>query len=573
MVNHDNYLIGVTSGSESGVCLFRDNKLVAAVSEERFSRIKNDSSFPDQSINWLITQFNLKKKFPYNICYGFSNGLDNKCTIRNLLESLPNDASLNANALKVISNRFETEETIDNNKVSEFNNKIKKYFPNSILNFFHHHDSHRACSFFSGLSDFFTLTSDGRGDGLSLTFSKFSKGNDFKDIYHTYHFQSLGYFYGRMTHLCGFKANRHEGKVTGLSAKGDPSEANALVDKMINFKNGKIVSSLGDYYLPYFSNYSKKLLDEASNYSKEDLAAAAQFKLEEIVLSLVRFYTKDEKTFNLCLAGGVFANVRLNQKLKELKKINNLFVFPNMSDGGISVGACYEFLRINNRNFHKTNGIIFNNSKKNMYLGPSLNTNKLVKISMKNKKEYKKLNENDLIDYTINHLLNDELVALCFGNAEFGPRALGHRSLLAVPSNKKITDKINKSLGRDNFMPLAPVMIESVASKVIKNYRSDDPTSTFMVSTFNSKKILKKTSPAIVHDDESCRVQIIKKDDNPFLYKLLERLFFEKGIHCLINTSFNLHEEPIVGDENSVFSTFLKSNISALVSPPYIFKN
>jgi len=576
MLNLDDYLIGVTSGSESGACLFFKEKLVAAVSEERFSRKKNDSTFPFHSINWLIKEFNLKKKFPFKICFGFTNGLDKRCNIYDLLVKSYNDSILDTNNLSIISNRFQTENYIDSKKFSEFKEKIKNIFPNALLNFYHHHDAHRACSFYSGFENFYALTCDGRGDGLSLTLSKFIKNENFQEIYHAYHFQSLGYFYGRMTHLCGFTANRHEGKVTGLSAKGNPYKAIDLVNKMINFKNGKIFSNLGDYFLPYFSSYSKKLLIEAKKYSKEDLAAAAQFKLEEIVISLIKYYTKKENSFNLCVSGGVFANVRLNQKLKELKKVNNFFVFPNMSDGGISVGACYEYLRLKSHNFKKNidNKSIFTKKIKcNMYLGPNINVDQLVSTAKKYNKTFLRYSESDLIDCVIDLLLDNKLIALCYGRSEFGPRALGHRSLIALPSDKDIPKKINNSLGRDNFMPLAPVMIDEVASKVIKKFKYEDPTSPFMVSTFDAKKILKKTSPAIVHSDNTCRVQIVKEEHNPFLFKLLKRLYYEKNVHCLINTSFNMHEEPIVGNEISIFNTFMKSKINALISPPYIFSN
>jgi len=560
-------LLGITSGSESGACLFIDDLLVAAVSEERFSRIKNDHSYPYQSLKWLTDHYELDKDSPLDIAFGFSNGVNiSIADIGKRLSEYP-AKSLTADFYKILFDRYTTEYEVDSKKIDDFIINSKNLFPNSKIFFEHHHNSHRACAFYSsGLTESFVLTCDGRGDGKSLTFSKFTPDIGFEEIYYAHHWESLGYFYGRITGLCGFTPNRHEGKVTGLSAHGNPMAAKNLMNQMIYFKDGKIYSNLGPYFTPFFTNFSDDLIQAASQFSREDLAAAAQHHLEHILTCLVKFYTKNHVNFNLCVAGGVFANVKLNSALKNIEGIDNFYVFPHMSDGGIAVGACYSHL-------YSNPSIERPKPKGSMLLGPTLSHDSLEFIARSNGKKYSSLNEDDLIDKCIEILKAGGLLALCSGNSEFGPRALGNRSLLALPSDKAITKKINRSLSRDDFMPLAPVMLARKAKELLIDFNTVDLTLPYMVSTFQSSQKLKESSPAVVHIDGTCRAQIISDKQNPFLARLLEKLDSAHSIDCLINTSFNLHEEPIASNEESAFDTFTKSHVEALVCPPLIIFN
>lgn len=563
MIDNQNILLGITSGSESGICLFLNNKLTAAVSEERFTRIKNDHEYPFHSINWILQTYGINNEAVIQIAYGFTNGLNVSITdIGERLSEYPNEL-LTINFYKILFERYNTEFIIDSNKKNHFITNTRKIFPNCSIFFEYHHNSHRSAAFFnSNFTHSYILTCDGRGDGKSLTFSQFTPGVGFEEIYFANHWESLGYFYGRITHLCGFTPNRHEGKVTGLAAHGNPNRAKELVSKMIYFKEGKIYTNLGSYYTPFFTNFSKELINAANEFSREDLAAAAQIHLEEILTSLIKYYTKHTESFNLCVAGGVFANVRLNSVLKNIDGLNNYYVFPNMSDGGIAVGACYSYIHSSTYAIPSPNN--------SMFIGPIINPDKLITLAISNNKVHLTLIESKLLEMCIDILLKGGLIALCKGESEFGPRALGNRSLLALPIDKSITKKINHSLSRDDFMPLAPVMLTSVAKELLLNFDLKDSTAEYMVSTFQASDQLKKKSPAVVHIDGTCRAQIINYDENDFLSKLLDKLYKDFSIDCLINTSFNLHEEPIVSDHQSAFNTFIISNIDALVCPPVI---
>jgi carbamoyltransferase len=280
---------------------------------------------------------------------------------------------------------------------------------------------------------------------------------------------------------------------------------------------------------------------------------------------LINYYTSEIGDFNLCLAGGVFANVKLNSVIKKIKNLKKLYIFPNMSDGGLVVGACYEFLRRNKDNSFRS---AINNS---MYLGPSVSPAQMRALAENNSLKSYQLEINLLIDRCIEILGRGGLIALCQGRSEFGPRALGNRSLLALATGNDVVKKINQQLHRDEFMPFAPVMMLEKVRDLIDDFDEHDSTSKYMVSTFAASDILKKSSPAVVHIDNSCRIQTVSVEDNEFLFKLLDKLNSDYSIDCLINTSFNMHEEPIVSDELSIISTFIKSKVDVLVSPPYLF--
>lgn len=565
-VSTDSLVIGINHGSESGACLFKGTSLEAAVAEERFTRKKLDDSYPFKSIEWICREYSINKNDEIEIGYGFTNGA--QINLSNIFERISEykNFSDQKQEIDTIFERYSTEWEVDRGKFDIFKNITKQIFPKGNIHIFDHHVCHRSAAFFcSGFKEAYILTCDGRGDGKSLTFSKSLDGNQFEEIYFANNWESIGYFYGRITSLCGFTANRHEGKITGLAASGDPRPAMNFVQKMINVKNGKVYSNLGPYYKPYFSNYSDQLLSESKNYRREDLAAAAQHHLEFMVLSLIDFYTSKLDEFNLCLAGGVFANVKLNHKIKNIRNLKNLYIFPNMSDGGLSVGACFEVMRKKSKNLFESK------FKRSMYLGPNISTDNLQNLAQNNYLNSKKLDTHALIDRCVEILTSGGLIALCQGRSEFGPRALGNRSLIALPTDRSITQKINKHLSRDDFMPFAPVMMLEKARSLIEDFNDNDLTSQFMVSTFSASEVLKNSSPAIVHIDGSCRIQTITSDDNYFLFCLLQKLNEKYKIDCLINTSFNMHEEPIVSDEVSIIDTFLKSGVEALVSPPFIF--
>ncbi|MBI2004032.1 hypothetical protein HYS72_01055 [Candidatus Pacearchaeota archaeon] len=554
-----NNLLGICAGGPSGVALFQNEKLILAVNEERFTGIKLDRAYPHNSINWCLKESGLFPKEIDAICYGFSNGIEQGNFVASMIKRIY-EYSTDPKSLKAICERLSIEAEVDSKKRKSFYEETSKIFPEIPIYSCSHHQAHQACAYMaSPFKKALVITSDGRGDFESFTVSA-ANSKGINKIYSAFSWESLGYFYGRITHLCGFKPERHEGKILGLSAHGNPKLAKQLVDKMVEVKDGKIHTFPGDFYTPFFTNYSKRLKNEASKFSKEDLAAAAQLKLEDIVCKIVSNNIHKTGLKNICLAGGVFSNVRLNQKIKNLPKVNDVFIYPNMGDDGLCAGAVYHKLLYE----HKT----LSSPIKSLYLGPKISNNAL--LSTLRKKEFKVEKPINLHEEVVKLLAKEKVIALVQGRTEFGPRALGNRSILLTPDSKSLSDSLNARLNRNDFMPFAPVIASNLAERCLVNYSKSQFSARHMVITYDVSSEFKKNSPAVVHVDGSVRPQVVFKEDNFFLYELLNHWYNKTGKLCLINTSFNLHENPIASLEKDVIHSFESNAVDCLLFPPYI---
>ncbi|DAB28567.1 MAG: hypothetical protein A2513_05370 [Sulfurimonas sp. RIFOXYD12_FULL_33_39] len=555
------YIVGISCAGESGAALFKNSELICAANEERFSRIKLDTAFPINALEWCLSYANIDKEKIDRVVYGFSSGCEiQEEKINWISELLAIDISTKAGVIK--HERVITETTVDQKNYEEFLSNIKVFFLRDIpITRVNHHMSHIASAYIpSCMREAIVVTADGRGDYSSVTIG-IASPDGYRGLYAAPSWSSFGYFYGRMTKLCGFTPNRHEGKVTGLAAFGDYTKALSFVQKMIYIENGKVVTNLGDYYKPFFTNYSDLLEEEAREFSREDLASATQYHLENMVTELISFYAKKTNIKNIALAGGVFSNISLNQAIYNIDKEFDVFVYPNMGDAGICVGGCYAWLWSEKR--------ISSKKIDSMYLGYKIDSqNILNQLKAYDCTAYK---PDDIYATVVEMLKEGKTVGVVQGQAEFGPRALGNRSILASPQNGNIIKRINKQLGRDIFMPLAPVMMLDLASEFVefKDKNSFDK-GYFMTMTFNAKPKLKEVAQAVIHVDETVRPQFVTLDSNEFVYNLLKAWYIETGCPALINTSFNSHEEPIINDEKDTLSSLAKGVVDVVVSPPYI---
>lgn len=552
-------ILGINNGGESGACLFKGSKLICAVNEERLSRIKLDDRFPIKSINWCLKFSNLKAYEIDVVCYGFTN-VNKQTYLETQLINRIN--SYDEKEKKFIKERLKIEKKVDLNKKNIFLKYCKKKFTNSKIHLVDHHESHKNVAFYSSnYSKAIVVTADGRGDKKSLTFSIFDKNKKKNiEVFTNYSWESLGYLYGRITNLCGFTANRHEGKVTGLAAHGNINKTKNFYKKIVSFNKNKIKFKLGNYYKPFFSNYSSVLRKEAKKYKIEDLSAGVQDILEKSICKIIYNISSKYKINKVCLAGGIFANVKLNQKILELNNISNVNIFPNMTDGGLCVGACIDYIKSK----YKSNNLFSNN----MYLGPDLNQEILIHKAKKYKLYvYKPKN---IIHDTANLIIQKKIIGLVQGRTEFGPRALCNRSIICLANDSNLTKSLNDRLSRNDFMPFAPIISKELANKCLQNFKSFYNSSRFMTITFKVKNIFKKKCPAVVHVDNTVRPQIISKEDNLFAHKLLTHMFNKFGVLSLVNTSFNLHEEPIVNSEYDILRSFKKNAADYLVTNKYI---
>ena len=335
-------ILGINYLSESSVSLLENGKIKYSISEERINRVKNWWGNPFKSINYMLKDLNLTIKDIDIISTHGLIGINQKVPLENEFEEKKNEIHNSKlrrhqknNQLKNLESRYYHEKKVAI-RTKKYLSELKKKFKN--LEIHDHHDSHAATAYyFSGWKECHVLTIDGWGDQSSSKFYHAKKGN-LKEITRSYTLDSLGYFYGSITKLLGFKPHQHEGKILGLAAFGNKMKAYKEIAKMISFDK-KNNCFKGNYekglYIASFENKNLNFL--LKKYSKKDIAAATQKRLEDVVLDFIKYNIK--KKTKLALAGGVFANVKLNQKISELNKIEKIFVFPNMGDGGLSVGT------------------------------------------------------------------------------------------------------------------------------------------------------------------------------------------------------------------------------------------
>ena len=416
-----------------------------------------------------------------------------------------------------------------------------------------HHKSHAASAYFcSPFKSAKVFTFDGKGGFKSSSYFDARNGYFFEKDFNTT-FESLGYFYGNITKALGFKAERHEGKITGLAAYGKKTKILEYFKSFIKFQKGKINITLGDNYMPWFCEKEdlSSFYSNINKYSKEDVAYAAQYILEDIICKYIKSKIKTKKNVNICLAGGVFANVKLNQKIMEIKNVKNVYIQPAMSDAGLSIGSIFVFL---NKKF-----LIGPKFLDNVYLGSNApSAIKTLKSIKKNKIKYYKSDK--ISDILIKEFKNKNIVGFFNGRMEFGPRSLCNRSILYHCRDDTINKWINEKLHRTEFMPFAPVTIEELAPKC------------FMTMTYHCTAEFKKKCPAAVHIDGTARPQIINKKNNIVMYKILKDYLKKTGDLAVINTSFNKHEEPIVESIEDAISALKQNVVDTLIINKFICK-
>ena len=559
-------IIGVGFLSESSVALIENGKVIYAISEERLNRIKNWWGNPYKTIEFVLKKTKYKVK---DIDYFSTNGLSSiKNDIPNLsifqkkiieVENSKLKKNIKIKQVNFLKKRIKHEIKARNRVLRNLSSLKKKYKKVEIHD---HHKAHASSAyFFSGWNNCHVLTIDGWGDHSSSKLYHVSNGK-FKELSNSYTVDSLGYFYGSITKLLGFKPHRHEGKILGLAAFGNPHNAYDDISKMISY-DYKNNCFKGNYekglYIAKFKNPNLKFL--LKRYSREDIAAATQKRIEEVI---IKFLKKNiVKKTKLALAGGVFANVKINQKISNLKNIEKIFVYPNMGDGGLSVGSAA--LSYFNHGKLKSKKI------SDVYLGPKYSNKEVLKEIKKSKLKYVKFKDPAKF---IAKKLSEGFVVGCFqGRMEFGPRALGNRSILVHAKDKSVNDWLNKKLKRTEFMPFAPITLKNKAHEMYSDLGSKYISTKFMTVTCNCKKKMIKISPAAVHVDDTARPQLIDKKDNFKIYDILNKYYKKTKIPNLINTSFNVHEEPIVCTPNDAIRAFKTSKLDYLYIESYIVFN
>ena len=416
-----------------------------------------------------------------------------------------------------------------------------------------HHLSHAANAYLaSGFDRALCITLDGYGSGLAGSVSE-GKDGKIKRLHGIKFPNSLGSLYEHVTSSLGFKPSRHEGKIVGLASYGDPDILSEALLSRIEQKDGDF--KIAGANSVYFSRYL------ASKFPKIDVAAAYQKVLEVVATNFVKYWVEKTGIDTVVLSGGVTANVKLNQRIFEIEGVNHIFVYPNMGDGGCGTGAAL---------YHSWPGGT-KASIENAYYGPDYSDDEIKAALEKGGLSYTQ--PENYAEEVAKNIHAGKVVARFNGRMEYGPRSLGNRSILYHAREPEVNQWLNKRLGRTEFMPFAPVTLFEARERFYKNIKGAEHTAEFMTITFDCTEEMRKECPAAVHVDGTARPQLVKREQNPGYYDIIKEYEKLSGVPCLINTSFNMHEEPIVCSPDDAVRAFLDGKLDYLAIGPYLAKH
>jgi carbamoyltransferase len=562
------------SGShDAGAALFEDYKLLAAVQLERLTRYKCDGrEHPDLAIDEVLSIAGKTRKdvdaagfsrteFP-TIFYKNIRGVR---WIREKYRKYVEKRSRRYMPREFL--RFKTTDINDIFKVDKFR-LASGFREDTKIFFYNHHEAHAlAPLFYSDWNDALLVTADAGGDTVNYSHRHFANGT-LKTIYGGEEclltplpIDSIAYAYMTMTAALGFIPLRHEGKLTGLAAYGQPILADKIAARFFVDENGRITSNFGDY--PEMVKFIHGL---AKGVSREDASASIQQVLESTILRSIGRLLQRTKAHHLGLAGGVFANVRLNRLIAQQLPIDEIFIFPAMSDEGMPAGGvlCYLLQRDGLPHW-----LLQRHRLRDLYFGRDY-TN-LIDDAMAAYPQIRRTNESS-VEGAARRLNAGQLGAIYVGRMEYGPRALGARSILANPSRRQTHDLLNQRLSRSEFMPFAPVIAAEKAATVFDVNPVNAYACRFMTITCNVKPEWRDRIAAVVHVDGSARPQTIERETNPLYYDILTAFERESGLPVLVNTSFNVHEEPIVNRPSECIRALLDGRIDFVVTTQGLYE-
>jgi carbamoyltransferase len=565
-------ILGLQTGHEASAALFEGDRVVAAVSDERLSRIKNDGGeLADISIDEVLRIAGrtrgdidalalLYTFFPEEYVRRETWGKELERRLHRLRHRGERRANLALGnfieRLEARGKRFE-----DHFKREAF---LKgERFDAAQVAFYDHHDSHAlpaAC--YSGFERCAVITMDGNGDrGISHTSGVFEAGR-----YRRLHVTdsegaSAGLFYSHITRLLGFQALRHEGKVVGLAAMGDPAKLDGPFGEALRIsRDGARLDSAFVGRPQAEARRHAFLRDAIAGHSREDVSAAAQRRLEEVGLELVTRFLAETGMRNVALNGGVFANVKLNQRIAELPEVDSVFVFPAMSDTGNAIGAILlELAQRDPAAFARARRPL-----EDVYWGPEYSDEAVAAELGDRGLAARRLDEAGMVEAAAGAIHAGRIVGWFQGRMEFGPRALGNRSMLARPTDASINDWLNERLDRSEFMPFAPSVLEEHADEIFMNVAKARHTARFMTITFDVRPEWRARIPAVVHVDGTARPQLVERRSNPLYHRLITAYRERSGIPLVLNTSFNVHEEPIVCAPREAVQAFVERRVDCL---------
>ncbi|MDD5614055.1 MAG: carbamoyltransferase [Candidatus Omnitrophica bacterium] len=579
------YILGLSCYyHDSAAALLKEGALVAAAQEERFSRIKHDCSFPEKSIRFCLNYAGITERELSYVIFHEKPFLKFERLIKTILSTYPKSANLFCDA----ATTWLKDKLWIKAKIADF----LEISEDKIL-FSKHHLSHAASAFFcSPFEKAAILTADGVGEwatttlGLAQTNSNSRNKNEIKILKQVNFPHSLGLLYSVFTAFLGFKVNEGEYKVMGMGAFGKPKYTDKIyklieISKDNSFKlnmryfsyhystrhsfNNNFIKLFGQPRIEDSDFYTVKPKSDCTNSQElekniyyADIAASIQKVTEDALIKIASYLYSETKIKNLCLSGGVALNCVANYKILKEAPFENIYIQPSAGDSGAALGAALYL-------WHCP----LNNEKKytlgDAYWGKEYSNREITDFLTENNISYKNFDTDTLLDYTAENIKNKKVIGWFQGRFEWGPRALGNRSILADPRDPQMKDTLNLKIKfREPFRPFAPSVLAEYAEEFfsIDDINSKLPFK-FMLYTVKVKK--PDLIPAATHIDKTARVQIVDREDNVLYYNLIESFRKKTGIPLLVNTSFNLKGEPIVDSPKDAYRTFKNSGIDILV--------
>jgi carbamoyltransferase len=569
------YILGLHNGEhDAAACLFRDYELISAVSLERLTRKKNagvspDCELPLAAVDECLAVAGIGRADIDAVCVSRANFELQSYVLRGRWRIKQAYWRLRGRRkLMMLFDMGRRQRT--RNSVSLLNQdrlRARHGFRKAKFHVYNHHAAHGVPAYFySEFDDALIYTADGIGDNISYSASVARRGSievlsgGDATLLERYKVNSVGLLYSYFTKALGFIWNRHEGKLTGLAGFGKPVAAAEIAGHFMVDGDAGIRSDFSSYGA--MQDYAQAV---SARLSREDAAASVQEAVEQIICKAVETLQARSGMRSLALGGGVFANVRLNRILLERTSAERVFIFPAMGDEGLPVGGCLLHL------LERDGAATWHANRKplsSLYLGRSHDARfAAVAAHLPSIRA----SEERPTDQAVDALVAGRVVAIYVGRMEFGPRALGARSILAAPLNGEVNDIINARLERSEFMPFAPVVLESHASRVFDINPGNAHAVRFMTITCGVKPEWRERIPAVVHVDGSARPQTIGPKDNPLYYRVLELYYRRTGVPVLVNTSFNVHEEPIVDTPEQALKSLVEGRIDHILTEEAFF--
>lgn len=550
-----------------------DGEILAAASEERFNRQKHYAALPYESIQYCLDTAGIEPATVDQIVVPSDVVTSGAKLLLDRDDYDPENISRGSRPVGKRAKKWLAEQYRGWKQESAMPRYARAVeFPSDIpLRTVSHHEAHAASAYYTcGLDDVLVVTSDGLGDDISLSVWH-GRDGELQELYKVGKEGSFGYFYGVVTQALGWWVGNGEGKTMGLSSYGDPLPelVDRLADYCPRFENGRLAEptpvdypSAWTHLDTFHPNFEEASEVEAllADYDREDLAAAAQQLLETEILGLVDHWLAETGTDALALAGGVFLNVAVNRELLSQLDISDFYAFPAAGDDGLPVGATLSAYHVDNPEARPQRMV-------HPALGPGLPDEETRAVLEGRKLEFSRLDS--LTDRVADLLLEGKIVAWCQGRMEYGPRALGNRSILIDPRLADGKDRVNREIKfRESWRPFAP----SILAPAAEEYLVDPYPDPFMITSYDVREEKREQIPAVTHIDGTTRPQVVTREAAPHYYDLIETFDERGGVPVVLNTSFNLSGDPIVCTPEDAVGTFYNCGLDALALGDYLLE-